>query len=588
MSTGESKHAFELLGENNYNGWEINAKGALLSKRVWRVVIGEETAPVGTVAEPLTRKEKQAWHDKVDTAAGVILSIIDDNNQSLISDETPDPVKMWKKLQDTHQQKKPSSRFAAYEALLNLTLNDGESLPSVAARAKALLRNMRNLMPAKDFTFDKLSEELASMAIIRSLPLNDYGAFRSQLLLRDDLSLSSMETMLFSEQSNREKSVAQQKALAAVAAAASTDLKCYFCDRSGHVQVDCKAYQAAQKTAKTGSGKSTRRSKGKAKANAADASSTSPGNTAASNANKAEEFAGNASIPSPSSPPPSSDWNADTGATSHMTPHRHWFTTYTPYRTPVRLANDTIVYSAGLGSVRFQPVVNGKDGQLVEFERVLHVPDLRSNLLSVLYLTRNKGYTVVIDKNLLRFQYQSRLLFTATISSRNAAFLDGRVVPSEFAGVSSTCQLDVTLWHRRFGHLNIADMRNLIKREMVDGLALDVRSTPDPICEPCLAKMNCARIPKKAVHRATEPLGLIHSDLHGPLSVSTREGYKYWVTFIDDCSRFYSVMLLKNKGEAFAAFKQFKAYAENQLNCKIKALRDDKGGEFMSKEFEAQ
>ena len=70
-----------------------------------------------------------------------------------------------------------------------------------------------------------------------------------------------------------------------------------------------------------------------------------------------------------------------------MTPHRHWFFDYTPHRTAIRLANDCIVYSAGIGSVRFEPVVNGKVGRLLEFTRVLHVPDLRSNLLSVLYLT---------------------------------------------------------------------------------------------------------------------------------------------------------------------------------------------------------
>lgn len=45
-------------------------------------------------------------------------------------------------------------------------------------------------------------------------------------------------------------------------------------------------------------------------------------------------------------------------------------------------------------------------------------------------------------------------------------------------------------------------------------------------------------------------------------------------------------MQLKHKSDAFDAFKRFKAYAENQLNAKIKALRDDKGGEYMSKEFE--
>ncbi|KZS86476.1 hypothetical protein SISNIDRAFT_388448, partial [Sistotremastrum niveocremeum HHB9708] len=51
----------------------------------------------------------------------------------------------------------------------------------------------------------------------------------------------------------------------------------------------------------------------------------------------------------------SSVWIADTGATSHMTPHRHWFHNYQPYVTPIRLADGSIVYSAGIGTVQFQP-----------------------------------------------------------------------------------------------------------------------------------------------------------------------------------------------------------------------------------------
>ena len=51
-------------------------------------------------------------------------------------------------------------------------------------------------------------------------------------------------------------------------------------------------------------------------------------------------------------------------------------------------------------------------------------------------------------------------------------------------------------------------------------------------------------------------------------------------------SHFWAVLLLKAKSDAFKAFKQFKAYAENQLNKSVKALRDDKGGEYMSSEME--
>ena len=129
-----------------------------------------------------------------------------------------------------------------------------------------------------------------------------------------------------------------------------------------------------------------------------------------------------------------------------MTPHRHWFHSYTPQTTAIRLANSQTIYSAGIGAVRFQPSVNGKPGQLLEFHRVLHVPDLRNNLLSVLYLTQNKSYVVIIKKNKLLFRKNDTLLFTASVRSNFAAFLDGAVVPlSEFAGATSTCAMDYTL-----------------------------------------------------------------------------------------------------------------------------------------------
>ncbi len=148
-----------------------------------------------------------------------------------------------------------------------------------------------------------------------------------------------------------------------------------------------------------------------------------------------------------------------------MTYNRHWFFDYTPHRTPIRLANDSIVYSAGIGTVRFEPVVGGKKGHLLEFSRVLHVPDLRSNLLSVLYLTRNKHYSVNIVGSIMQFRLNGTLLFTATVNDRNAAYLDGQVVPSielETAGAVSTLPADSTLWHRRFGHLNHSDLQEMI------------------------------------------------------------------------------------------------------------------------------
>ena len=71
-------------------------------------------------------------------------------------------------------------------------------------------------------------------------------------------------------------------------------------------------------------------------------------------------------------------WNADTGATSHMIPHRHWLHNYVPKRIPIKLADNKTVYSAGEGIVYFNPIIDGKAARTFGFTQVLHVSDLRN------------------------------------------------------------------------------------------------------------------------------------------------------------------------------------------------------------------
>ncbi|GJY06702.1 retrotransposon protein, putative, ty1-copia subclass [Tanacetum coccineum] len=79
--------------------------------------------------------------------------------------------------------------------------------------------------------------------------------------------------------------------------------------------------------------------------------------------------------------------------------------------------------------------------------------------------------------------------------------------------------------------------------------------------------------------------GLIHTDVCGPLRHVSRKGASYFLTFTDDFSRYGYVYLLKHKHEVFETFKVFKSEVELQLGKKIKALRSDRGGEYLSQEF---
>ena len=78
---------------------------------------------------------------------------------------------------------------------------------------------------------------------------------------------------------------------------------------------------------------------------------------------------------------------------------------------------------------------------------------------------------------------------------------------------------------------------------------------------------------------------LVHFDLWGPFSVPTIEGYKYFLTIVDDYSRCTWVYLLKSKSETQALIEQFSNMIETQFGAKIKCLRSDNGTKFFMKDF---
>ena len=69
------------------------------------------------------------------------------------------------------------------------------------------------------------------------------------------------------------------------------------------------------------------------------------------------------------------------------------------------------------------------------------------------------------------------------------------------------------------------------------------------------------------------------------MSVHARGGFIYFITFIDDYSRFRYLYLMRYKSEAFEKFKEFINEVEKQLGINIKSLRLDRDGEYLSQEF---
>ena len=81
-------------------------------------------------------------------------------------------------------------------------------------------------------------------------------------------------------------------------------------------------------------------------------------------------------------------------------------------------------------------------------------------------------------------------------------------------------------------------------------------------------------------------LGLVHNDVCGLISSTAIGGYKYFITFTDGYSRYGYLYLTKHKDELFEKFKTFKKEVQNQLGKSIKSLRTNRGGEYLSQDFD--
>ena len=109
---------------------------------------------------------------------------------------------------------------------------------------------------------------------------------------------------------------------------------------------------------------------------------------------------------------------------------------------------------------------------------------------------------------------------------------------------------------------------------------------PEEVCGPCMMGRQHRKINRTPRTRATEFLGLVHSDLGGPFPL-TRFGERFYATIKDDFSGVVWVYLLKTKGQTFEIFKEFKAWIENQSGKNIKRLRADGGGEYTGRDFQS-
>jgi len=144
------------------------------------LVSGEEKEP-----EAAQVAEVQDWRLRSQKAAGALFLAVEHEQRIHLGGIESDPIAIWAKLESVHLAQRPGARFNAYDALFSIRKRPEESLQALMNRVDASMHSITNLCP-KTFSLQNLDDELACMALIRSLP-EEYSHFTSSLLLLDTL-----------------------------------------------------------------------------------------------------------------------------------------------------------------------------------------------------------------------------------------------------------------------------------------------------------------------------------------------------------------------------------------------------------------
>ena len=141
-----------------------------------------------------------------------------------------------------------------------------------------------------------------------------------------------------------------------------------------------------------------------------------------------------------------------------------------------------------------------------------------------------------------------------------------------FNPTSSTFQL----WHSRLGHASSIIVHNVMKLCNVIGHKCDF------FCQTCaIAKSH--QLPfNDSLTVYTKPLQLVFIGIWGPSPVSSSNGFKYYIAFLNAFSHYTWLYRLHSKSQVMSVFIQFKLYVETQTSHILKSIQTDNAKEFLS------
>lgn len=271
----------------------------------------------------------------------------------------------------------------------------------------------------------------------------------------------------------------------------------------------------------------------------------------------------------------------DSGCTDHLISDKSFFSDFMYLKNPINIAvakNNNFMIATGVGNINMYSNVYGKEVKCT-VKNVFYVPSLRRNLLSVKRLEMAGIRVVFADGQVCL--YNNKILIG--LGYRNNLYeISFRVQNVEC--LNTETENDVTkIWHKRLGHICYSNLEKLIKNKMVNGIE-NVKIGKVDFCESCVSgKMTRLKFGTRS--KAKRVLEIVHSDVAGPITPTSHDNGKYFVTFIDDYSNFVIVYIIKAKSEVFDCFVDYVKMVQTKFSSKISVLRCDNGREYISGEI---
>ena len=562
MDSESSNTKIEKLSSSNYYSWKQRILHVLALKDLEDYI---EPPHESVVIDSAWRKKDR----KAQALIGLSLSdqILDSTREVKSCHE------MWKTISDIFERHTLLNKLSARRKFYTACKEESEDVLLFSNRIRHLASTLKSMNVEID------DSEMA-MALLNGL-LDEYSPLISALdalgTEETELNFEFVKARVMQEEQriNMRSSEILRKSeeRALVADAHKPRPKCNYCGRKGHIEVCCwKKYP--EKSPHT-----------KSAALMAALSDEDPIiclMTKYRSANAAEY---------------SDDWYIDSGCSNHMTFNKSVFSSYTPGAFgAVDLGNLNKARVAGAGDVIIPALYKGQNIR-IKVQNVLHVPDLGYQLLSVptwdmagfLTIFGNQGCKVLNGK---------QPLVAGTL--RGGLYRLNTQIPhlSPKALISKSLKK----WHETLAHVNPYVIKQMKDSGLINSSEISNKEVEQFTCEGCIyGKGHRAPIPKKSESKSKQILELIHSDISGPMECQSHGGSRYFITFIDDYSKWTVVYPMKNKSDSLQYFQIFHKYAEkhsgqkvkvlnvirrsNQTHKQIKKLRTDNGGEYLSNQF---